>query len=129
MATKKTSIELTTVGGDKVKIDFDQIGEKAQRALTRISESATPANSALKILDATAHELREGIGGLAEESGVFGRIAGAVGPIGLLSGGLADAAFGFVELTHRAVENAAALSESAGRVGLHVGQLQELRFA
>ncbi|MFV0626600.1 MAG: phage tail tape measure C-terminal domain-containing protein [Alphaproteobacteria bacterium] len=53
-AAKKLSIRLEAVGGDKVRQEFNLLGNDGVKAFRRITEVITPANDNLKALDTTA---------------------------------------------------------------------------
>lgn len=129
MGTKRTILELQTVGGDKVKVDLNQIGEAGQRAFQRIIDSSKPVSANLAVVDASVHQLRERFNEFANELGPASPILRALGPGGLLAAGAIGAGVGFFELTHKALETAAAIGEAADKIGFHTQTLQELQFA
>lgn len=129
MATKKTVIELTLVGGEKVKVDFQQIEEKSRRALKGMFDSAKPVPGALKAVDAASRELHGGVGRLADRLGPLGSALKAIGPAGLAAAGAAGAAGGLLGLAAGALKSVDALEKASERTGIHVEMLQELRFA
>lgn len=51
---KKLSIRLETVGGDKVRQEFNAIGNDGTKAFQRITQIISPANDNLKVIDNTA---------------------------------------------------------------------------
>lgn len=51
---KKLSIRLEAVGGDKVRQEFNAIGNDGTKAFRRITQIITPANDNLKVIDNTA---------------------------------------------------------------------------
>src|SRR5574344_30455 len=51
---KKLSIRLEAVGGDKVRQEFNAIGNDGTKAFQRITQIITPANDNLKVIDNTA---------------------------------------------------------------------------
>src|SRR5438132_14218109 len=104
MATKKTIIELTTVGGERIKADLNSISEEGRRALQRIADSSKPASAGLQAIDEAAHAARERIHELAGESGVFGNILSKLGPLGLGPAAADGAAGGIGQVGHRAAE-------------------------
>lgn len=53
-AAKKLSIRLEAVGGDKVRQEFNALGNDGTKAFQRITQVITPANDNLKALDTTA---------------------------------------------------------------------------
>lgn len=74
--SKKLSIRLEAVGGDKVRQEFKSLGSDGERAFRQITQVITPANDNLKALSDTAKTFN---GVLKQAAGLVGAYAGLRG--------------------------------------------------
>lgn len=127
--TKRTVLELTTVGGDKVLVDLNKIGDAGQRAFQRIIDSTKPVSGSFRAVDSAVTQIRGRFDELADKLGPASPILRALGPGGLLAAGAAGAAAGLFAMAKSAIDTASAMNDSAERIGVNVEALQELQFA
>lgn len=74
--SKGVDVRLTTSGGDKVRRDFKRLGKDGQSAFDKITRATIPANTNLKMVDASARALNSV---LRQAAGLVGAYAGIQG--------------------------------------------------
>lgn len=127
MATQRTELILTTSGGERVKLQLQDIGKAGEEALGKVKKGALEASAGLKVVDAAAGEIRSSISSMG---GTISTVLGAAGgPIGALAIATTGAAAGFAALYKRAADYSGSVVDAAAKTGLSTKALQEQGFA
>lgn len=137
MAQRNTSIRVGLEGGQVVVRQLDDIGDKGERAFSRIREGTARAGTGLRAVNAAAEQGRVAMRGYAAQAGPVGEILIGMGRGGLAAAaGLAASVVAIRQIgstvtrsTERALNFANQLQDQADAIGVNVERLQELRAA
>lgn len=120
---------LYTSGGEVVKRTFDQVGASGKKMWSEIALGERTANPAFRAINRASSEARDGVQGLADRTGAFGRSLGAFGAAGVafaaVVGGMAIA----VTQAREAMAFADEIDDSANKLQISTDALQEYRYA
>ena len=128
MATKRTTLQIDSKGGEKVASDLKKIGAIGEKSGKKIETGTKKASKGLKAVDAAVASTNRSMRGLANSLGPVGAGLSKLGVAGLAAAGGAVAAGGLFALTKRAAESANALLDQSRAIGISVEALQEWQF-
>lgn len=126
---KGVGVRLYVAGGSEVRREFGDVANSGKRMWSEIASGQSTANPALRALSAGVGEVRQGISGLAEETGAAGRVLGGFGAMGVAAAAaLGGAAIAFGQAV-KAMQMGDEISDAAAKVGISTDALQEYRYA
>ncbi len=133
MVSRALDIKLSVKDGDVVRRALLAVGKDGEQALKMIEGAAMPATAKLKMVDAAANATRSRMEALAASAGPAGDLFASFGTKGLVAAaGLGAIALAAVKLgtsARAAIQELDALDDTANKLGVGTGFLQEIRFA
>lgn len=122
-------IRLFVTGGEVVKRTFDQVGDSGKKMWAQIALGEKSTNPAFRALSAGANEVKQGIGGLADSTGAFGRSLGVLGVAGVTFAAVMGAVAIAVTKAKEAMAFADEIDDAAEALAIGTDALQEYRAA
>lgn len=128
MARKPVSVRFTSEGAERVVADAKRIGD-GDAHLRRLAGAAKPASAGLRAVDEAAREARNAITGLGSGVPVLGRLATALGPVGLAVTALTGGYLALGRAGSTAAAQIAAVGDAADRLQVDPGLFERLGAA
>ncbi len=126
---KGVGVRLYVAGGQDVRREFDDTANSGKRMFGQIAAGSGQVAPGMRAINTAAGEVRQGVDGLVDGMGGFGRTLGSVGVAGLATaavlGGLAVA----LAKTREAMDWADELGDTAAKLHVSAEGLQAYRFA
>lgn len=126
------NLRLSLKGAEEVRAELASIGPAGSRMARDLDRALRQPTSGMKALDTGVREARSGLDGLASRAGPVGSVLQSFGGWGLAAAaGLAAVAVGAasaVRVANEATQAAAALTDSAERIGVGTEALQQWRY-
>ncbi|ALK08999.1 phage tail tape measure C-terminal domain-containing protein [Blastochloris viridis] len=85
MTDRQIAIRLAVIDGGKAKAELRAVGEDGERALRRIGDATTAANTKLRLVNAVTQEARGHLDAMASNAGLAGAALGGLGSAGLVA--------------------------------------------
>ena len=121
-------IRLFVEGATVVRRTFDQIADSGKKMWSEIAMGERAANPAVRALSLGVGEARQGMEGLASRAGIAGSALSAFGFVGVALAAVLGTVAIAATAAFAAMGDAAALTDTADRIGVTVERLQEWRY-
>lgn len=126
------NLRLSLKGAEEVRAELATLGPAGNRMARELDRAMRQPTAGLKALDASVKDARTGLEGFAARAGPVGSVLQQFGPWGLAAAaGFAAVAVGAaaaIKTANDATAAAAALTDSAERIGVGTEALQQWRY-
>lgn len=126
------NLRLSLKGAEQVRAELASIGPAGSRMARDLDRAMRQPTVGMKALDTGVREAKSGLDGFASRAGPVGSVLQSFGPWGLAAAAgfaaVAAAAAGAVQIANQATQAAAAITDSADRIGIGTEALQQWRF-
>ena len=126
------NIRLSLKGAEQVRAELAKIGPSGSQMARELDRALRQPSAGLKAIDTSAREARTGLEQFAGRAGPVGNVLQSFGPWGLAAAAgfaaVAVAAASALQIASQATQAAAAITDTADRIGIGTETLQQWRF-
>lgn len=126
------NLRLSLKGAEQVRAELASIGPAGSRMARDLDRALRQPSSGMKALDTGVREAKSGLDGFAARAGPVGSVLQSFGGWGLAAAAgfaaVAAAAAAAIQIANQATQAAAALTDSADRIGIGTEALQQWRY-
>lgn len=127
------NLRLSLKGAEEVRAGLASLGPAGSRAMRELDRAMTTPTAGMRALDATMREARSGLDDFAAGGGRVGALLQSFGPWGMAAAvgfaAFTAAAAAALQISNQATAAAAAMTDTAERIGVGTEALQQWRYA
>lgn len=126
------NLRMSLQGAEQIRAELASLGPAGSRAARELDRAMRQPSAGMKVLDTSMKEARVNLEGFGARAGPVGSVLQSLGGWGLAAAAgfaaVAAAAAAAVQVANQATQAAAAITDSADRIGIGTEALQQWRY-